>query len=90
MTYVLENINAKGQYLANDMEEAFMSELDSGDVTDSDKAMQFDDIHDLMSWSAGAGTHKAIMRLQFGKDAVVSLDIDKILESYRPKLLPPF
>lgn len=89
MKYVLEHKDAKGQYIAKDMETSFESELDSGDVTEVEQAMQFDDLQDLLHWTAGAGMHKAIMKMKFGKDALVTLDIDEVLENYKPKEILP-
>ena len=85
MTYVLENINAKGQYLANDLDVALDSPLESGDVLKIEYAMKFKDEYDLMCWSADGGAHRAIMMMKFGKDAVITADIAKVLKQYRPK-----
>jgi len=85
MTYVLENVNAPGRYLARDLEVASDSELESGDVTDVNKAVKFEDEYDLMCWSADGGAHRAIMMMKFGKDAVITVDIAKVLKQYRPK-----
>lgn len=85
MTYVLENINAKGQYLAKDMDTAFGSELESGDVTDVEHAMTFENEHELMCFSVEMAIHRTIMIKNYGKDAFISLDIVEVLKGYRPK-----
>lgn len=82
--YVLEHKENKGQYIAKDFDTAFESRLPNGDVTEVENAMQFDDEYQLMCWSADGGAHRATMKVQFGEDAIVTLDIVEVLRSYRP------
>lgn len=85
MTYVLENMDIPGEFVAKDFDTAIESELPSGDVVTVKDSMKFKDEHELMLWAADAGKHKAIMKFKFGKDALVSMDIDEVLKAYRPK-----
>lgn len=87
MIYVLENVNAKGHYLADDIDTAMESELESGDVLSAKDAMQFKNVQELMIWSADAGIHKANMKIKFGEDALITLDIQDVLNNYKPLLM---
>lgn len=80
--WLFERRGKKGRYLAKDIDVGF----DYGDV-DFDvpyqHAMKFKDRAEVSEYIKSMRFHKEMMIDKYGNDAIISLDIDKVLKKFR-------